>query len=240
MKITDLYSPTIDGHAYSGFILACNTIRNIDGRWVDGIDLQTLDKRVKKDIGDKLVLPLFDKIDLATYRDISDILSSHQYTLDKMFDTLSLVYDPIQNYDSTETHTGNDKTSHGQQKQITEYGADTTNMAHGATSGTQTNTSQVAPYDADFVNDNKDSNTVTTEAYNDSTTRQQHSDSNTADAYDDTVTYNTTIRRFGNIGVTTSQQMIASEREDVAMYDFYTTIIDILNDELTCPFWSEM
>lgn len=201
--------------------------------------------------GEKIVSPLVrkicsgevltnsEKIALAT-----SIIAIYGSNWEKQWETLSLVYDPIENYSMTETMT-DDET-------ITEYGKTETrtdNLNHAKT-GTETvtpNTTETTTPNLTTSAENTThgfnstdgvptdeqtetatgTNTVTrtgTEqtSYNTSDTdtgTQTHANSGT-----DTQTRNYELKRSGNIGVTTSQQMIQSER-NLWVWNFFNNVI---------------
>lgn len=109
-----------------------------------------------------------------------------QNAIDKWCEALQIKYDPLNNYDRTEEWTTTDDsqgTSH--------------DVSHSTGSGDTTNT--VSAYNVnDFSNDSKDATTSQADTTSDTTMTNS----------------NTNVRRgraFGNVGVTTSQQMLESE-----------------------------
>ena len=131
------------------------------------------------------------------------IIKNSKYT--KLYDSLFLEYNPIENYSMTES--GNDVRTPQLQTDIsTVYGADTT---------TETTTDSTMPYDStEYVERNQNINDFTRHPRNDSTA--------TVSSGNETTTH--TFTRSGNIGVTTSQQMIESERR-VAYFSFFKVLI---------------
>lgn len=154
---------------------------------------------------------------LTTYCTI--FARTYQNKYNKLLATEKLEYNPIENYSMTES---------GTDVRTPDLVSNTT--ASGTSTGTSTNTADtttaVTTYDntADFINQNKgtDNSTSTTSAENSST-----------DKTTTTGTEKTTheFKRSGNIGVTTSQQMIQSEREVAdfsALAQFITDIANII------------
>ena len=144
---------------------------------------------------------------------------TYQNKYNKLLATESLEYNPIENYSMTES---------GTDVRTPDLVSNTT--ASGTSTGTATNTADtttaVTTYDntADFINQNKgtDNSTSTTSAENSTTGKTTT-----------TGTEKTTheFKRSGNIGVTTSQQMIQSEREVAdfsAIAQFVTDIANII------------
>lgn len=144
---------------------------------------------------------------------------TYQTKYNKLLATEKLEYDPIENYSMTES---------GTDVRTPDLVSNTTSS--GTSTGTATNTADtttaVTTYDntADFINQNKGTNNSK------STTNAENS---TTDKTTTTGTEKTTheFKRSGNIGVTTSQQMIQSEREVAdfsALAQFVTDIANII------------
>ena len=140
---------------------------------------------------------------------------SHKYEYDKLVDTLSLEYNPIENYSMTEkgtdTRTPNiTQTNKGVNTNT--VGIDTS-ITTGKTTFDKSNS---------FINDTKTTNAGT------NTDTQDINTTVTTAGTEKTVHEFT---RSGNIGVTTSQQMIESERQ-LAMFSvvdlFVKAIADII------------
>lgn len=140
---------------------------------------------------------------------------SHKYEYDKLVDTLSLEYNPIENYSMTEkgtdTRTPNiTQTNKGVNTNT--VGVDTS-ITTGRTTFDKSNS---------FINDTKTTNTGTN-------TDTQDINTTVTTAGNEKTMHEFT--RSGNIGVTTSQQMIESERQ-LAMFSvvdlFVKAIADII------------
>lgn len=152
--------------------------------------------------------------------------NASQYTWNTLYNTINLQYNPIENYDRTEERT---LESIGEGTS-TDSGTDTlTSRDSGSdTIATDsTDTEQVAGFETtnnQFVNKNKntlDSDSTTT--YGKTTTNtNQYGKSNSNDY---TKNDTETIRAHGNIGVTSSQQMIQQER-DIALFNVYDKIVE--------------
>lgn len=190
--------------------------------------------------GDKLVSPLIEKM-LDSYSSDTEELSTEDINIlaqiiftiysvnwSKLYATLSLEYDPIENYSMHEVME-NDET-------VTEYGKDTTrtdNLSHTKT-GTEldrpnlSNTKNVSVYGFNS------SSAVPSDSESDSatgtdTTEYNIQEGNTGtvrnlDSGSDTQTRNYTLTRAGNIGVTTAQQMIESER-NLWLWNFFRDVV---------------
>nr|DAW22718.1 MAG TPA: hypothetical protein [Caudoviricetes sp.] len=140
---------------------------------------------------------------------------SHKYEYDKLVDTLSLEYNPIENYSMTEkgvdTRTPN----------ITQTNKGTNTNTAGVDTAITTGKTTFDKSDS-FINDTKTTNTGTN-------TDTQDIDTTVTTAGNEKTVHEFT--RSGNIGVTTSQQMIESERK-LAMFSvvdlFVKAIADII------------
>ena len=171
---------------------------------------------------------------------------TQQYSWGKLYATMQLEYNPIDNYDRTETRTlasqaaGNSTDGGSDTVTSADTGTDTTTSTDGgtdATTGNSTDLNQVKAFDTaantftdrekDTVNNSSSTtygktNTNTTQfgKTNTNTTQYGHTNNN---AYSKNDTEN--IRAYGNIGVTTTQQMIEQER-DIAKFNIYQVILD--------------
>lgn len=162
---------------------------------------------------------------------IQAVSASLKYTIDKLYATLSLEYNPIENYDRHENWTDTRTPD-----LTTEYnGGDTLTMAGGETEAREQHSieRQVsadntgAYFPSEKTIEDPDTTTTTfngrtdTRVYNDRTDKQTGTDENKHEG-----------RVHGNIGVTTSQQMIQSERDDVAYYNFIDDVARMYGEKL--------
>ena len=175
-----------------------------------------LDFSIMHDYGSFSVLSNADNVEDA-YTEFSNIIDSiliiKNSKYSKLYESMFFEYNPIENYSMTES--GNDvRTPQLQTNISTVYGADTS---------TETSTVSTMPYDStEYAERNKNINDYTRHPRNDSTA--------TVNSGNETTTHNFT--RKGNIGVTTTQQMIESERR-VAYFSFFKVLIrDIIAE--TC------
>ena len=177
---------------------------------------KTLDFSIMHDYGSFSVLSKAESID-SVYAEFSRIIDSiliiKNSKYKKLYDSLFFDYNPIENYSMTESGT-DVRTPQLQTNIQTVYGADTT---------TETSTDSTMPYDSnEYVERNMNVNEFTRHPRNDTTA--------TTNTGNETTTH--TFTRSGNIGVTTSQQMIESERR-IAYFSFFKVLIrDIISE--TC------
>lgn len=178
-------------------------------------------------------------------------------TFDKWINALNIEYEPLYNYDRTESWTTTDEGSDLTTRNITDL--ETRNLANGQTralttsqdsniedSTTGTSTDTVSAYNSSaFENDKK--NDTTTSGTTDSTS--SGSENETTSGTDTGTVTNAgtgtvkldrsnenvrTGRAYGNIGVTTSQQMLQAEL-DIAEWNMYEHIADLFIAEFCIP-----
>lgn len=142
----------------------------------------------------------------------------------RLEETLHFEYNPIHNYDRTETHTDletrdlmgtNDRTYSSSQKRD-----NTTDVTQD-----ETGTLSKAAYDSGAMVDAEGTqdNRVSTQTDDESVTR---SDTDNTDSTDTgTVNHDFNMHAEGNIGVTTTQQMIEQERE-IRKFNIYDYIVN--------------
>ena len=148
-----------------------------------------------------------------------DILSKIYATrFTKSVNALLTEYNPIENYNSTETE--NIEIS-GVNSSTSEISATSSGENTSNTSGETTET--LSPYDSENFNNNSKNNSLgNTSETSSSTDTSSNTMSGTTNQSN-----NRTLKRSGNIGVTTSQQMIQSEielRKNDLINDFFNIV----------------
>ena len=228
------------------------TLQSFPVPWKDENISDALDLEYHGNVsGEKIISPLVEKIrsgDVLTEAEktmiATSILAVCGVNWGKQWETMSFKYDPIENYSMQEQMT-NDRI-------VDEYGktrTQTYNLQH-----TKAGTEQDAPNLKDTTTPNlttTDENVVhgfnsTNAVPSDEQTKRATGTSETMRTGTDTHTYNTTdtdtgtqtdddggsdtrtrnytLTRSGNIGVTTSQQMIESERA-LWMWNFFKNVV---------------
>lgn len=140
----------------------------------------------------------------AVMRNVCHYLNSNDYKYVGLYNTTKCEYDPIENYSMTESEQIIDNSTFVQGGQ-----SNTSNNTIGSQINNITNNSEVAPFDtSNFQPQNKD---VTLENIGQKINNTTDIIGNRIDNDDKNVDRNLT--RKGNIGVTTSQQLIESERK---------------------------
>ena len=138
---------------------------------------------------------------------------SHKYEYDKLVDTLSLEYNPIENYSMTEKGTDT------RTPNITQTNKGINTNTVGIDTSITTGKTTFDKSDS-FINDTKTTNTGT------NTDKQDINTTVTTAGTEKTIHEFT---RSGNIGVTTSQQMIESERK-IAVFSVVDLFIKAIAD----------
>ena len=235
MKFTELFNPTIDG---AGFFTAATTLYGYLPEYFTDIEL-ALDYGICAYAKGRELGALYDIVsesatnnDVIRERLVDETFQVFQDNWDIIYATLTAVYNPINNYSMTEsgedtrTNTGTQSTSGTRSGTETETPNLTTtatgeNNSNGGLFGF--NSAESVPSDTTHgtnTNTNTQSGTVNTETGGTSSTTR-------TDALTEKNVH--TFERSGNIGVTTSQQMIESELE-LRKKQFYSIVYkDIVN-----------
>lgn len=178
----------------------------------DGIDKENLVSEIMRNSGD-----------LYPYHQVLEYLKSNinywfarrLFDFGRMYDSLRVEYSPIENYDRKENIT-RDYENSGIDKASTTLGSSTTTT----NVGSNDNENKVSAYNEnDYTNREKD-----TQSYNSTVTNTGSGTDTTQTEYGLKRKEVEDIRVHGNIGVTTSQQMIESEMSLRAKYDIYKII----------------
>lgn len=167
-KIKDLYNN-------SGQWLSAEGV-SISGDWTADGNVLVLDNRIYDKFSEKYLAAYLQTLTASeiTQR-VTNYLNSIVYELDTLYNSTTAEYNPISNYDMTES--GRDETRSNASGDTTSYST----------------------------------------TYDDSSTERETGKTSTSGNTADTLIHS--LQRSGNIGVTTSQQMLQSER-DIAKFDF--------------------
>lgn len=156
-------------------------------------------------------------------------------SIQRVWDTLTAEYDPIENYDRTEEWTDSPDLTTDRTGNLT--GKDTTiGKNQSVNSGTDTTEHKVSAYNAsDYQNQDKtdlnhghivnDDTSATTDSTQDTVSKDRHHGVTTHKG-----------RIHGNIGVTTNQQMIRSELE-LRLQTFYGYAVNLFLQDLLIGVW---
>lgn len=157
-----------------------------------------------------------DVEEIKRYVDILSKIYSGRFT--KSVNALLTEYNPIENYNSTETE---NIVMSGENSSTSEIS--TTSNGETSTNTTGETTETLSPYDSEnFNNNSKNNSSGVTSETSTSTDNSSNTMSGTTNQSN-----NRTLKRSGNIGVTTSQQMIQSElelRKNDLINDFFNIV----------------
>lgn len=191
--------------------LNCNAMSIFDFLELpEKIDKITIENSILMELGE--YEPLWS--DAYFFRNMVGVWSKKWHrTFDRWSNALSIEYNPLENYDRMEEWSDDEKETSLLKGTIT---GNTTTTEHG------TNKNDVSAFnDANYQPNER--NTIDNNSQDNSTS--------TSDSSTDTTRKNIrTGRSHGNIGVTTSQQMLESEL-NIAKFNIYENIVDIFASE---------
>lgn len=169
------------------------------------------------------------------HEEILHFFKVHKRTFERMFYALSLEYNPLENYDRQETwrddgqfQNNNSSTENG--STTSDNTQETKNMRTDYNSNTTTERAAFNSngYEDYEKNSHGGNDTINGKVIDDGETTHNNTITGNNNGTDASVH---TGRIHGNIGVTTSQQMLKSEYEDAAPLNAYKTIADYFADE---------
>lgn len=171
--------------------------------------------------GNKIIGSLIENyLDNNTVSDDNKIIIAQAiYTIyiknwNALYKTLSLEYNPIENYSMTETENVQDT-----HKGTLESNGNNTNTYTETTLVSDTSNNQLWGFNStDSVNSDKQTGDTTRDVESTMDSTHKNTDRETKD-----ITSDRTLKRSGNIGVTTSQQMIESERQ-LWLWNFFESV----------------
>lgn len=171
--------------------------------------------------GNKIIGSLIENyLDNNTVSDDNKIIIAQAiYTIyiknwNALYKTLSLEYNPIENYSMTETENVQDT-----HKGTLESNGNNTDTYIETTLVNDTSNNQLWGFNStDSVNSDKQTGDTTRDVESTMDNTHKNTDRETKD-----ITSDRTLKRSGNIGVTTSQQMIESERQ-LWLWNFFESV----------------
>lgn len=207
----------------------------ITGQWLDSIDKTNLDNYLYLNASEKILSNhIVADTNYQTYYNIATIISSKAYMLDGLYDTMFFDYDPLVNYDRTETQSHNEKIEAGDHITQNSIGARSQTVNNGAR--TDSSTSKTTAFDSSDYGKATDKTDDSMGASTDTISNNATVDTSTAQAYQDNSSGGYSLTVKGNIGVTTSQQMLESERQ-VRMFSFYNKVLEVLEEHVLMMSW---
>lgn len=249
MKMTRLYEVYEDLET-DGIFSDLANLPDVSMPWEEYADALTLDFAYYARSADKIVSPIVNRKANDSYLDSNSRLSIALaiYTMnktnwEKLYNTLSAEYSPLSNYDMIESETietsENSTVLDTGSIETSKDGNDTetgTINDSGASSGQNGiygfNSSQsVGSDDTEQTSSNTETHNLT---FGHDTTDTETRDLTHTNERENEVTR--TMSRSGNIGVTTSQQMLNSERE-VWQWIFFDKVFSDIDSFLTIPIY---
>lgn len=182
--------------------------------------------------GSYVLSPLYQQSPDLLKNDITTLYLTNKYKYQTLFDTMGFDYNPINNYDMIEKEdiensgTDTDTSTIGEISGNETLGSATDTVAYGQRQDTTTHsvspmeTTTFTPESQDAMAQNARQDTTTTGERINNYTTQAHTDTMAKD-YGHKMSR--TLTRSGNIGITTTQQMLMSQR-DVANFSIYAII----------------
>lgn len=158
-----------------------------------------------------------------TLNKLNSVCIRKEYEWKTLYSSIIQEYNPIWNVDGIE------KTEFSAEKETNTVGASTDTFTSGERSGATTDFA--IPYNG---TEEKETGKATSQnkSYTDTNTKGTHTD--TLDKNAHTVT----IKRTGNIGVTKTQELLASQRS-IAIFDFLDIVMKDCIDAITIPIFVE-
>ena len=213
MKLIELFPKWLTGGGI--FVLFNNP------PWADDVESSALDvEYFGNRSGEKLIAPLLNKLIDQDSKQISDdnkqklvkaIWARFGKNWVKLYNTLKEEYDPIENYNmkETETYSSSDKGSLDRSDKV-EYGK-TVNTTTGQQS---TSHDQYYGFNVSSTGSGKNTNGSDANVSGQGSNTEGGQDTTTGrDVHNYDKSSSSTLTRSGNIGVTTTQQMLESERK---------------------------
>lgn len=203
-------------------------------------DLQTIARIFKKRYFNFFITEDFGDINNYMECSIKELFTINKYKYSRLWESTQQNYNMIDNYDKNSTIT---ITKSGKQKETSKNG-DVISSVDSETSdttqiGERKTTNKISPYDSDKMFDSNSSIIGNTQDINinrvGGNTRTTKGDDIRTTEYEN-YSETTTEHTSGNIGVTTSAQMIQGERE-LALFSFWDVVIeDLVNYVLIFPY----
>lgn len=227
------------------------------GRWYDGTQTgeertmfdfpgldetgrAVLDNTLRVKIGNSKVYEYFNMTDMTDeekkliYNDIACLFKSREEQLNRQFYSNLISYNPIDNYDRTETETHNDSNTIGARSATDTIGARSTSETLGQRTDSSSDEGKNSPFDStDYSKStNKTTTSMTQGAQSNSSSSQSATDTHSTQSATDSNTGGYTIRSRGNIGTMTTGYMLDEFRRN-ALYNFIDSIIKIIEEDIT-------
>ena len=248
MKIKEAFSQW-------GLFTAFENLTNRPPPWSGNITPLLFDIHYRTRSGDKTAskfLEYFTPLDATKINLLATHIADVYYkNWERLYNTLNLEYNPISNYDMTETETVSDTGENAKQQTTTDTATESrsdTSESEASNNTTNSNTfngtqtgKKTGFNSGSFVDDTQQLNNQSESGATNNTATTETSSSKTG-SLNSTNSVNGTettskssereLNRSGNIGVTTSQQMIESER-NLYLWKFFDVVFADIDKILT-------
>lgn len=202
---------------------------------------KTLDDFLKVKLSQSDVWSYFDTTGLTdeeiklVYNDIASLFKAREEQLNRQYYSNLIEYNPIDNYDKTETQTHSESNTIGVRESTITTGARSSSDVKGQRQDTSVDTQETSPFDANAYTKPTDKNTnnFTSGSQTDSHTSEQAIDTTHSNSATDSNNGGYTIRAHGNVGVTQTMDMLERFRTG-ALFNFCDEIIKIIESDITC------
>lgn len=180
---------------------------------------------MREKYGDLYISSYFNTVS-ELQNDIHIALRSSSWGINKYWNAINIEYNPLDNYDGTETVTS----TYGEHVTTNAQGESVSRTEYGETHSEAVN--RVNAYNvASAVDSDSSENTI--DEKTDTTTTDARSDTVTSAQHVDTVT----TSKHGNLGITTSQQMLTAEL-DLATRNYYDFVAMRIIEDITIPIFA--
>lgn len=248
-KIKEFYNPTFEEHSYNGFVRAINEISSLGAHWTMNLGntgLSALDDFILSKVGERKVFSFFDdRNSISSYIYMAHVLQSYNYQLDGLFnlmipnDKSENGYNPLDNVFEIRHEERDIDFDKGEDTTTLDMGERKMSSVNPTRTDTLTSEGSTSPFDdTDFSKDTE--KTVNTNSYG-AFTVENNTDRTTdysvnSSRHDDTKEIYD-VKREGNIGVTTSAQLIDGDRR-IHYFNFFDEVVKIIEKEfLSSMLW---
>lgn len=174
--------------------------------------------------------------------------AAHAAAWQRMYDALAAEYDPIHNYDRTDTETedvsgsGSESTSGSEAESITDlqsssFTGETQAGGTDTTTGSKMGFNSSVWVPADQTETAHGANNSSASATTGSGSQTRDSDKSESKEHSSAETRSRTLHSEGNIGVTTSQQMVTAELELRQKWTMYGIVCEAFKHDLCVGVW---
>lgn len=249
-KIKDLFSISVSNGVKFDLFTSQYKIPN-GNTWVNRVSIPALDQYIYEKISGQTlsnkwqsstILSEFPEVENLVHAVrqsyFNSIFNAHEYELNGLAESMFFDYEPLVNYDRTETQTHDDTNVIGGKTATTNYGQRQSSGSSTDSGRSDSSENHRTAFDtADYAKGtDKNDTTVGSSTGTYSQTENAAIDTVTDSGSTDTNNGGYTLRAKGNIGTVSSQAMLESERQ-VRMFNFFDRIVVILQSEICDTNW---